>query len=48
MALPDGQGETSIWDVLRDEVQDELDQLNRELKEISLMLEQGNFLQFAI
>ena len=35
------QSETNLWDVLHNELQSELDQYKRELKEIALMLEQS-------
>lgn len=41
MALADEQQEGDIWDELRQELQSELDQSRRELKEIALMLEQS-------
>lgn len=43
MVLPEGQesGDVSIWELLREDVKAELEQAQRELKEIALMLEQS-------
>jgi two-component system sensor histidine kinase DegS len=41
MVAPDSQSEANAWDVLKEEVLQELDQSRRELKEIALMLEQS-------
>ncbi|MEW6717751.1 MAG: ATP-binding protein [Chloroflexota bacterium] len=41
MLLTGSQGEASVWEVLLDEVQTEMDQTRRELKEIDLMIKQS-------
>jgi two-component system sensor histidine kinase DegS len=40
-AMPQAQPETSIWETIKNEIRAELEQSRRELKEISLMIEQS-------